>query len=214
VIVIDITIKKVGAPLLGLAACLFLAAGSVHAADNVRVLALEPVESDDQTVIDDVVGLIAMGPAGDCGGPGMPPPPFGGGPGGHGGPPPFGPPGGPGHGPMMIGLPLHDVDLTDDQVEKLAAIRSGAREKADPIMLKMHSLEHEFINALAQSSVNSDDVTRIRTQLSAQKQSLDAIFTDSAVASAQLLTPEQRKQIKLQMSRHELGPLKHQVQAK
>lgn len=81
--------------------------------------------------------------AGGHGGPGMPPPPPGvgfGGPGGH----PPGPP------PIAMMLPLDAVDLTDSQVEKLAAIKESTMDKVEPLMVQMHSLERQFRNGLMQ----------------------------------------------------------------
>jgi Spy/CpxP family protein refolding chaperone len=146
-----------------------------------------------------------FGPGGpdSCGGPGG-----GFGPGGPGGPFMHGgpgmPPPPPGMGPMM--LPLGSVDLTDDQVEKLAAVRHATHEKVEPVMTKLHALERDFMSALTQPVLNADELSRLRVQISTQKQALDAHFTDSVIASAQILTAEQRKQIRLEMNRAELGP--------
>ncbi|MBS1989743.1 MAG: periplasmic heavy metal sensor [Cyanobacteria bacterium SZAS LIN-3] len=145
-------------------------------------------------------GPCGPGPGGPGGMPGMmpPPPPFammhGFGPG----------PGGMGPGPMM--LPLHDLDLSDEQVEKLAAIKSSTADKAGPIMLKLHSAEREYRLALVQPEINRDQVSKLQAQLATQKQALDAVFGEAALDSAQVLTVEQRKQLKQKMNRMELGP--------
>ncbi|MBS2008952.1 MAG: periplasmic heavy metal sensor [Cyanobacteria bacterium SZAS TMP-1] len=156
-------------------------------------------EFEDAKLISQLPG--GPGPGGPCGpGPGgmPPPPPFamlhGFGPG----------PGGMGPGPMM--LPLHDLDLSDDQVEKLAAIKSSTADKAGPIMLKLHSVEREYRLALVQPEINRDQVSKLQAQLSMQKQALDAVFGEAALDSAQVLTVEQRKQLKQKMNRMELGP--------
>jgi Spy/CpxP family protein refolding chaperone len=168
--------------------------------------------SVDQQPIDRLLISQGLPPApGGFGGPGGPGCP--GGPGGPGGPGFFGGPVGPGgpgmppppgFGPVM--LPLGGVDLTDDQVEKLAAVRSSTHEKVEPIMSRLHSLEHDFVFALAQPTINTDELSKLRVQISTQKQALDALFTDSAINTAQILTAEQRKQIKLEMNRASLGP--------
>jgi len=157
--------------------------------------------------------LICQGPP--CiGGPGGPVGPGFAGPGGHGPgghnvmfnhfmaappPPPLG------MGPMM--LPLHELDLSDEQVEKLAAIKASAADKAGPVMIKLHSLERDYRNALVQPEINSEQVNKIQGQIASQKQALDGIFGDSILASAQVLSVEQRKQLKLKMNRMELGPV-------
>jgi len=91
-------------------------------------------------------------------------------------------------------------------VEKLAAIKASAADKAGPVMIKLHSLERDYRNALVQSEINSDQVNKIQGQLASQKQALAGILGDSVLASAQVLSVEQRKQLKLKMNRMELGP--------
>ena len=145
--------------------------------------------------------MLAMGPSDICapGGPGMfPPPPGMGGPGMLPTPPGIG-------GPMM--LPLGELDLSDDQVERLAGLKATTSDKAGLVIVQLHSLEHEFRAALVQSELNTDRLTKLQGQLSAQKQKLDTIFSDSLIASAQVLTPSQRNMIKQKLSRAELGPM-------
>jgi Spy/CpxP family protein refolding chaperone len=130
------------------------------------------------------------------GGPGMPPgmPP---------GPPPGMPPGPPGGGMM---LPLMDVDLSDDQVEKLVQLKDSLMDKVGPKMAKIHALERDLRNALCQPQINASDVAHISSQISAEKQTLDGLFTENAISTAQILTAEQRQKIKAVMNRRELGP--------
>ncbi|MBP6592410.1 MAG: periplasmic heavy metal sensor [Candidatus Obscuribacter sp.] len=138
--------------------------------------------------------------AGGHGGPGMPPPPPGvgfGGPGGH----PPGPP------PIAMMLPLDAVDLTDSQVEKLAAIKESTMDKVEPLMVQMHSLERQFRNGLMQPELNIADLNKVQSQMSAQREKIDAIFTGSTIASAQVLTAEQRQSIKQKMTRRQVQPM-------
>ncbi len=168
--------------------------------------------------------LASMGCADDCGpgaqggGPGGP---FGGpggqfgGPGGQFGGPggPFGGPGGPGGrgqsfspgrmGPM--GLPLAAVDLTDEQMEKLAKLRDDTTDKAAPIGIKLQTLEREFRSGLAQSELNQAELKRLSNEISAQKQAMDSLMRDNMLKTAELLTPEQRQAMKQSMNRAEFG---------
>lgn len=138
--------------------------------------------------------------AGGHGGPGMPPPPPGGGFGGLGGPPP-GPP------PIAMMLPLDAVDLTDAQVDKLAAIKESTMDKVEPLMVQMHSLERQFRNGLMQPELDIADLNKVQSQISAQREKIDAIFTGSTIASAQVLTAEQRQSIKQKMTRRQVQPM-------
>jgi Spy/CpxP family protein refolding chaperone len=114
------------------------------------------------------------------------------------------PPPPPGMGLMV--LPLGELDLSDDQTEKLAALKADAMDKAGPAMLKVHALERQFRSALVQPEISRDQLARVQGQLAAQKQALDAIFSDNLVASAQVLTPEQRQVLRQKMNHDELGP--------
>ncbi len=151
------------------------------------------------------------GPGGQFGGPGGQ---FGG-PGGQFGGPggPFGGPGGPGGrgqsfspgrmGPM--GLPLAAVDLTDEQMEKLAKLRDDTTDKAAPIGIKLQTLEREFRSGLAQSELNQAELKRLSNEISAQKQAMDSLMRDNMLKTAELLTPEQRQAMKQSMNRAEFG---------
>jgi hypothetical protein len=108
-------------------------------------------------------------------------------------------------GPMM--LPLGELDLSDDQVEKLAGLKATAMDKAGLVIIQMHSLEREFRTALVQSELNTDQLTKLQGQLSVQKQTLDAIFCNCLIASSQVLTSDQRRVVKQEIGRAELGPM-------
>ncbi|HND06988.1 MAG TPA: periplasmic heavy metal sensor [Candidatus Obscuribacter sp.] len=156
-------------------------------------------------------GAQGGGPGGQFGGPGGQ---FGG-PGGQFGGPggPFGGPGGPGGrgqsfspgrmGPM--GLPLAAVDLTDEQMEKLAKLRDDTTDKAAPIGIKLQTLEREFRSGLAQSELNQAELKRLSNEISAQKQAMDSLMRDNMLKTAELLTPEQRQAMKQSMNRAEFG---------
>jgi len=148
----------------------------------------------------------------------MMPPRLGFGPGfnagpGPGGPPPFGGPGPhmgmfpppPPGGPLMFAI--GELDLSDDQLEKIDSIKNNTHEKVDPIMLKLHVIERDFHTALTQPAINIDAVSKLQAEMSAQKQLMESIFSDNIVAIAQILTPEQRKQLRQKQVREGMGPL-------
>lgn len=148
--------------------------------------------------------------AGGLGGPGMLPPPPGGGFGGPGGLPP-GPP------PLAMMLPLGLVDLTDAQVDKLAEIKESTMDKVEPLMVEMHSLERQLRNGLMQPDLNVAELNKVQSQISAQRAKIDGIFSSSAIASAQVLTAEQRQSIKQKITRRQVQPMvpgKHMIMDK
>ncbi len=114
--------------------------------------------------------------------------------------PPMGPPGGPGG-----MLPLGALDLTDDQMEKIGELRADIQDKSGPIMLKLQSLQREFRSGLAQANINTAELKRINGEISAQKQALDTLRSQEMISTAELLTKEQRQEMKQTMNRAEFG---------
>jgi hypothetical protein len=144
-------------------------------------------------------------------------PPFAHRSGGHGcmppGPQPFGlmedpsggPPGLPGMPPPLMALPLAGVDLSDEQIEKLAQLNTSFIDQNGPAIFKLHSLEEQFRLALSASNLNMDDLNGLRSKIAAQRVQVDTATGDFAIAQAQALTSEQRHQIKIDLERFELN---------
>jgi Spy/CpxP family protein refolding chaperone len=111
----------------------------------------------------------------------------------------FGPPGmgGPGmHGGLgMLGLPLHRLDLTQEQQEKVDAIVDGERAALQTLRKQLHEGEAAF---RAAHPITEFDENAIREHVAAQA----AVQADLEVALAKvrskvvaLLTPEQLKTV-------------------
>src|SRR5262249_9820343 len=160
-------------------------------------IAKEPVVS----INDSPQSLAQLPDGGACPGPEMapPPPPFGPGPGsifnlGMAGPP--GPPGPPFpmgmQGPPIAAAPP-DVELTDEQIEKLSLLKGDFMDKFAPVQIKLHSLERDFRIALSQPEIDTSKVSTIRTQIKQQKEIADSLFTESQISAALVFTPEQRR---------------------
>lgn len=108
---------------------------------------------------------------------------------------------------MMPGFgPLSGVDLTDDQIDKLSAQERAHIDKVEPVLLKLHSLEREF-HSLLNRSDDAVELKKLANQIAAQKQTLALLECDDMIATAQILTPEQRRKAQLRMERSELIPL-------
>jgi Spy/CpxP family protein refolding chaperone len=108
--------------------------------------------------------------------------------------------------PLMMLLPP-DLELTDDQVDKLSQLKRGIRNKTSPIVAKISSLEHSRSLALDEENLNPSEISKQSAEINAQKQLLDGILTDARIQMAQVLTAEQRHKIRLFAERRELGPL-------
>lgn len=102
-------------------------------------------------------------------------------------------------------LPMAGIDLSDEQVDKMAALNRQHSDKVEPAMLKLHSLERDFHAALAHP--DDGDLKKLSNQIAAQHQVLEQLNCDHMIETAQILTPEQRRKMQLQMERAELGPM-------
>jgi Spy/CpxP family protein refolding chaperone len=101
---------------------------------------------------------------------------------------------------------MADLNLTDAQIEKLAQLKDDFKDKAEPICVKLHSLKRQSHHLLLQAQIDTDAVSKVHSQIQAQKKLLDGYLIDYLVAKAQVLTPEQRHKIELAMDKRELRP--------
>jgi len=124
------------------------------------------------------------------------------GPGGPGGPP--GGPGGPrGHFMKMHQGPLSGANaLTDDQFEKLYALRNTYMNAIGPKMPELGRLGRDLKEALLASDIDTNKVNGITSRMSALKGDIAAAKTARLVASAQVLTADQRKALRTAMVHH------------
>ena len=115
----------------------------------------------------------------------MPPPP----------PPPLG---------MEIAALIHceDIDLTDDQISRLADIKRATNKKVEPAMSKLRSLERDYRDAL----ISGKEGESFKEELLASKKTLDSAMLDSAQDMVSVLTAEQKKKLKLALDKRELFP--------
>lgn len=115
----------------------------------------------------------------------MPPPP----------PPPLG---------MEIAALIHceDIDLTDDQISRLADIKRATNKKVEPAMSKLRSLERDYRDAL----ISGKEGESLKEELLASKKTLDSAMLDSAQDMVSVLTAEQKKKLKLALDKRELFP--------
>lgn len=141
---------------------------------------------------------------GECGGPagkaGW------GGPGGFG---KFGGPGGPGGwagpgggGPLAM---LRGLDLTDEQVLKLAEIKGGAFFKMAHNKIDIMQLKKQVMKELLNAPVDKAKVRELANQIKEKKSLCMEEMLENIISISELLTPEQKKQLKLQKIRCMLG---------
>jgi Spy/CpxP family protein refolding chaperone len=119
-----------------------------------------------------------------------------------------GPGGGPGgehgrFGKMHHAGPLSGANaLTDDQFEKLYALRNAYMNAVGSKMPELGRLGRELKEALLASDIDTGKVNGITSRMSAIKSDISAAKTARLVGSAQVLTADQRKALRTAMVHH------------
>jgi Spy/CpxP family protein refolding chaperone len=126
--------------------------------------------------------LVALGP----GGPGM------GGPGGPGG-----------HGGMMMrrghGSPFADLNLTDDQYEKLWAIKRDSAGRSAGKFGEMMAAEMQLHDLMLQPEIDRTKIMALQGRVNAIKTELSNERLENKIAAMNVLTAEQRKDLRRNM---------------
>ena len=105
---------------------------------------------------------------------------------------------------------LDRVGATQGQRDQIRAIWMGLRPQLRAVRADQKSLRQQMVAALTAPSINVGDVERLRKQTMANADKMSGLITQGIVASAQVLTPEQRKLAQQEIAngggRHHWGP--------
>ncbi|MBS1989902.1 MAG: Spy/CpxP family protein refolding chaperone [Cyanobacteria bacterium SZAS LIN-2] len=107
-----------------------------------------------------------------------------------------------GHGPMAM---LHGLDLTDEQVLKLAEIKGGAFFKMAHNKIDIMQLKKQVFKELLSPQVDKAKVRELASQIKEKKSHCMEEMLENVIACSEILTPEQKKQLKVQKVRCFLG---------
>jgi protein CpxP len=88
---------------------------------------------------------------------------------------------------------LDKVGATQGQRDQIRAIWTGLRPQLKAARAENQNLRQQMIGALTAPSINAADVERLRKQTMTNADKISSLITQGMVASAQVLTPEQRK---------------------
>jgi Spy/CpxP family protein refolding chaperone len=99
---------------------------------------------------------------------------------------------------------LDRVGATPEQRDRIRAIWSGLRPQLRAERAQRKGLRQQMVAALTAPAVNAGEVERLRKLSMANADKLSALFTQGMVASAQVLTPDQRK-----LAQEELAKARH-----
>jgi len=106
---------------------------------------------------------------------------------------------------------LDRVGASAGQRDQIRAIWAGLRPQLHAERAQHKNLRTQMVAALTASTINAGEVERLRKLSIASADKISAIVTQGMVASAQVLTPEQRKRAQEEISKgggrhHHWGP--------
>ena len=122
-------------------------------------------------------------------------------------------PGGPGMHGRRIEKILDHVNATPAQRAQIRAAWDGLRPQIKGLRQQHHAVRKQMLAALTAPTINTSEVERLRQQATGLHDKMSALVTQGMVATAQALTPEQRKQAQEEMAKrggggghHRFGP--------
>ncbi len=102
---------------------------------------------------------------------------------------------------MLIANP--ELNLTDDQISRLALIKKSTEGKIEQVIVQLHNLQKDYQYGLLANDKNSSS---IRADILQQKAMVDSLMLDAAQEMVSVLTTEQKKQTKMMLDKKELFP--------
>jgi protein CpxP len=105
---------------------------------------------------------------------------------------------------------LDRVGATTGQRDQIRAVWSGLRPQLRAERAQHKTLREQMVAALTAPTINAGEVERLRKLTMANTDKISALITQGMVASAQVLTPDQRKLAQQEIAKngghHHWGP--------
>jgi periplasmic protein CpxP/Spy len=100
--------------------------------------------------------------------------------------------GGHGHG---MGRVLNQLDLTDEQEDKIFEIMDGVRGEVRPLMREFRDTREDLVEILSAETIDRQAVETLRTERVAALDNASKTMTEALLSAAEVLTPEQRAKL-------------------
>ena len=97
---------------------------------------------------------------------------------------------------------LDHVNATPAQRAQIRAAWDGLRPQIKALRQQHQAVRKQILAALTAPSINTSEVERLRQQATGLHDKMSALLTQGMVATAQVLTPDQRKQAQEEMAKH------------
>jgi Spy/CpxP family protein refolding chaperone len=111
---------------------------------------------------------------------------------------------GPG-GPGGMGALLHGLDLTDEQLLKIAEIKGGTFTKMAHAKIDLMEMKKEIFRELLKPQVDKKKVHAVAQKIKDHKLACMDTMLENMIAFSEILTPEQKKKIQLNKIRSLFG---------
>jgi Spy/CpxP family protein refolding chaperone len=100
--------------------------------------------------------------------------------------------GGGGHG---MGRVLNQLDLTDEQEDKIFEIMDGVRGEVRPLMREFRDTREDLVEILSAETIDRQAVETLRAERVATLDTTSKTMTEALLNAADVLTPEQRAEL-------------------
>jgi Spy/CpxP family protein refolding chaperone len=103
------------------------------------------------------------------------------------------------------GAVLHGLDLSDDQVERIAELKQKTFSKLAHGKIDLVELHKQLFKELGSATIDRNAVNAVKEKIKEHKAQLTDLMVSNMIAFAEVLTPEQRKKARINKIRHFLG---------
>ncbi len=103
------------------------------------------------------------------------------------------------------GALLKDLDLSDEQIERIAGLKVGGLGQFAHFKSVLAELMPKLTRELAQDSIDKNKVKEVYQQIKTHKDQLGENMVTRIIEFAEVLTPAQRKKLRMSAIKHFLG---------
>ncbi len=105
---------------------------------------------------------------------------------------------------------LKDLDLSDEQLEKIAELKVQGMGHFSQLKSSMGTLMSQMMRELSQDQIDKVKVREIGKQIQECKSKAGDEFMERIITFAEVLTPEQRKKVRMKAIKRFLGVGSHE----
>ena len=105
---------------------------------------------------------------------------------------------------------LEGIDLTDEQIEKIAELRQKSFSKMAHGRVDKMELTQALFRELGSQNIDKSKIAELKGKIKEHKATMTELMVDNMLAFAEILTAEQRKKIRIKRIRQFLGTEDHE----